>query len=69
MYVQRKQNEICFRLWNSDDPDLWVDHGWAPYEAIRQAASMYKGKGLDPNVAYDIKAAEALLQEETTDRP
>lgn len=63
MYVRRDHGEICFRLWNSDDPDLWIDHGWVPYEAIRQAASMYKGNGLDPNTAYDIRAAEALLTE------
>ena len=64
MYVRRDRNEICFRLWNGDDPALWIDHGWVPYGAIRQAASMYQGKGLDPDVAYDIRAAEALLRED-----
>ena len=36
-----------------------------PYGAIRQATSMYrKGSDFDPSQAYDIRVAEALLNEE-----
>ncbi len=62
MYVAKKEEEICFRLWNSDDPQLWEDHGWVPYEAIQQAQAMYQKKSaFDPAKAYDIAVATELL--------
>lgn len=64
MYVLRRDEEICFRLWNADDPQLWEQHGWVPYEAIQKAAGMYDKKGgFDPHQAYDLAIAEALLKE------
>ncbi|MCK4390089.1 MAG: hypothetical protein KAV83_07625 [Desulfobacterales bacterium] len=63
MYVREDENGIWFRLWNADDPELWEEHGWVLYDAIKQAAAMYKGKGLDPNQAYDIELAKMLLEE------
>lgn len=64
MYVQEKEGEIFFRLWNADDPKLWTDHGWIPYDAILQAAAMYKKKNdFDPDRAYDLGAAKAALKE------
>ncbi len=62
MYVRRTEGEVCFRLWNSDDPWLWTEHGWVPHGAIKQAASMYDGKNFDPG-AYDIDLADTLLKE------
>ncbi|EFK09081.1 conserved hypothetical protein [delta proteobacterium NaphS2] len=68
MYVQEKDGMVQFRLWNSDDSKLWEEHGWIPYDAILQAAEMYKNKSdkksdFDPNRAYDLDAAQALLKE------
>ena len=63
MYVRKQEDVVCFRMWNSDDPELWVEHGWVPFQAIRQAAAMYEGKEFDPNAAYDIQAANDLLSE------
>jgi hypothetical protein len=63
MYVRKKDNEIFFRLWNSDDLKLWEEHGWVPHGAIKQAAGMYKGGSFDPNRAYDIEIANSLIAE------
>ncbi len=64
MYVKEDGEDICFRLWNADDPGLWVEHGWVPYGAIQEARKMYTKKdGFDPNRAYDIDVARALLKE------
>ena len=64
MYVQEKEGMIHFRLWNSDDSKLWEEHGWIPYEAIQQAAAMYKQKNdFNPNDAYNPDIAKALLKE------
>jgi hypothetical protein len=70
MYVRPVGSQICFRLWNADDPILWEKHGWMPYEAILQASSQYQKKqgGIDPNRAYDIEAAKALIREEAMGR-
>lgn len=64
MYVDQLDGEIRFRMWNQEDPDMWQQHGWVPYGAILQAASMYKGDDFDPGQAYDIELAGALLKEE-----
>lgn len=64
MYVRKQGDDICFRLWNADDPVMWMEHGWVPHDAIRMASRMYDKKGFDPNRAYDIDAARALLAEE-----
>ncbi len=65
MYVKPVGNEVCFRLWNADDPKMWDEHGWLPYAMIREAAGRYQRKqnGFDPDRAYDIEAARALLKE------
>lgn len=63
MYVERREGAVWFRMWNADDPQMWAQHGWVPYEAIRKAAAMYTGKGFDPRRAYDLEIAEAVLAE------
>lgn len=63
MYVIETGKDIEFRLWNQDDPKLWDEHGWVPYSAIKQATTIYKGGSFDPNQAYDINAAMALLKD------
>ena len=64
MYVSGSEDNIYFRLWNSNDPDLWTDHKWVPYDAIKQAANIYKGKDFDPKQAYDIEVAKELIKED-----
>ena len=66
MYVRKAGEEICFRLWNSDDSKLWEEHGWVPHGAIKQAAGIYKGGSFDPDKAYDIHVAQALIAENST---
>ncbi|MFO7964481.1 MAG: hypothetical protein R6U50_11205 [Desulfobacterales bacterium] len=61
MYVKRHKNEIFFRMWNQDDPQLWEEHGWVPHEAIEKATKLYKGKTFNPHEAYDVRLAKALL--------
>ena len=63
MYVRETGEGVCFRLWNPDDPKLWDAHGWIPYDAVRQASAMYKGKDFNPTQAYDIEVARTLLRE------
>ncbi len=63
MYVKEEGGQVWFRLWNGDDPELWQEHGWVPYEAIRQAQAMYTGDKFDPAQAYDLNLARALLAE------
>ncbi|CAN2048016.1 conserved hypothetical protein [Candidatus Magnetomoraceae bacterium gMMP-1] len=65
MYVREDDDAIWFRLWNADDPQMWIEHGWIPYGAIKEAADMYQGKdGFDPKQAYDINIAKAMLKKE-----
>lgn len=67
MYVRMVDGEICFRLYKSDDSKMWEEHEWVPYDAILQAAAMYKNKsksGFDPVEAYDINIAKALLKKD-----
>ena len=63
MYVRSGDGEPEFRMWNQDDVQLWKSHGWVPYSAIRQAMAMYKGGPFDPDTAYDLEAANALINE------
>jgi len=65
MYVRAAGDEPEFRLWNQDDPQMWEAHGWVPYSAIVQARAIYKGGAFDPNKAYDVDAAQALIKEQS----
>ena len=64
MYVRDLGADVCFRMWNADDPELWKQHGWVPHKAIRQAAGMYRKGPFDPDQAYDIDLGRALLGED-----
>ncbi|RJQ86889.1 MAG: hypothetical protein C4519_01435 [Desulfobacteraceae bacterium] len=68
MYVRQNMDEIEFRMWNQDDPQLWEDHGWVPHSAIIQAQAMYTGRGFDPRRAYDLDLARALFRENQISR-
>jgi hypothetical protein len=63
MYVRDKDGAVWFRLWNADDPELWGEHGWVPYEAVKQAQARYEGQSFDPDQAYDLQTAKALIEE------
>jgi hypothetical protein len=64
VYVQEQGEEIFFRLWNSEDSKLWDEHGWIPYEAIKQAEAMFgRDKDFKPNQTYDLDIARAVLKE------
>ncbi len=62
-YVRKEKGEIFFRLLNSDDPGLWEEHGWLPYEAIKQATALNKNQNFDSKQVYDINMAKVLLDE------
>lgn len=64
MYVDQIEGDICFRLWNQDDPEMWEDHGWVPHAAVKQAAEMYSGDKFNPSQAYDLDVARELLKGE-----
>ena len=65
MYVKKVDGgEVCFRLWNADDPQLWMEHGWVPHVAIEQASAMYNRGGFDPQRAYDMDVARAILKQQ-----
>ena len=61
MYVQKGVQEIEFRLWNQDDPQMWEAHGWVPYGAIVKAQAMYQVGAFDPRRAYDLVLAKEAL--------
>ncbi|MDM8523850.1 hypothetical protein QUF80_10820 [Desulfococcaceae bacterium HSG8] len=63
MYVRETGGGISFRLWKKDEPELWEEHGWVPYDAINEAADTYEGN-FDPRRAYDIDVARTLLRED-----
>ena len=67
VYVRDNEfgDDVDFRLWRKDHPEVWDKHGWVPYEAIQQAAKMYKdmGRDTDPLMFYDIAVAKVLLKE------
>ena len=63
MYVRAGDGAVWFRLWNEEDPKLWDEHGWIPYEAVKQAQALYEGDSFDPAQAYDLEAAHALIDE------
>jgi len=64
MYVREKDGNLWFRLWDAGDPQLWEDHGWVPYGAIKKAQGLYQGKNFDPAQAYDLALATALIAED-----
>lgn len=64
MYVRDNNGTVEFRLYNPNEPVIWEKHQWVPYEAIRQAAEMYKERNAERNPLslYDIDIAKSLLR-------
>ncbi|HSO67129.1 MAG TPA: hypothetical protein VLP30_04655 [Desulfatirhabdiaceae bacterium] len=67
MYVHKKNDEIWFRMMKADDPKMWDEHGWVPYDAVVQASRLAENKKFDPLLVYDIQIARELIREEQTD--
>ena len=65
MYVRDNEGAIEFRLYNPTEPIIWEKHQWVPYDAILQAAEMFKARGTDRNplALYDMDIAKKLLSD------
>jgi hypothetical protein len=65
MYVRDNEGVIEFRLYNPSEPIIWEKHQWVPYDAILQAAEMFKarGTGRNPLALYDMDIAKKLLSD------
>ncbi len=67
MYVRPSEDEVEFRLHDSDNPDTWEHHDWLPWSAIQQAAELYRQEkkgGGPPLHLYDFDVAVRLLRDE-----
>lgn len=64
MYVRERAGQVEFRLWNQEQPKIWDQHEWLPYNVIQQAAARYAGKGDSPLTLYDLDVAMTLLREQ-----
>jgi len=66
MYVRRCNGTIEFRLHNPDYPEIWERHGWLDMDLIQRGASLFRqerGRHVDPLQLYDIRVAQAVLEE------
>ena len=65
MYVRDNAGQIEFRMYNPNEPIIWEKHQWVPYDAIKQAADMYKERatGRNPLALYDLEIAKNLLSD------
>ncbi len=64
MYVRLSPstpNVIEFRLYSSENPDIWERHEWIPREVVEAAAKQYTNPERDPLALYDESVARALL--------
>ena len=67
MYVRPVEEDVEFRLWDSDNPETWEHHNWIPWSAIQQAAELYRREkqgGGPPLHLYDIEVAVRLIRDE-----
>lgn len=67
VYIRKNDHdEIEFRLWEAEHPEVWEKHGWLPYSVIQRASALYrKERNADANPLnlYDLGVASALLGE------
>ena len=67
MYVRPYEDEVAFRLFDSDNSETWEHHDWLPWSAINQAAELYKAEkrgSAPPLHLYDIEIAVRLIRDE-----
>jgi len=62
MYVQELDGVIHFRLYSSENPEIWDRHGWLPLDVVKRAAAMYPGDK-DPARLYDENVAREVLRQ------
>ena len=69
VYVRAGEgDEVEFRLWQAEYPEVWEKHEWLPLGVIRQAARLYRERDSvaargDPMALYDETVARVLLRE------
>lgn len=66
MYVRKNAGGVIeFRLWSSDNPEIWDRHQWLSLDVIREALKLRTSSGGDsaPSQLYDERVAEGLLLE------
>ncbi len=66
IYVRRGEGGIEFRMWDAEHPEVWEKHQWLTSDIIALAAQMFQSEhadGASPASYYDVRVAEALLEE------
>lgn len=63
MYVHQENDEIWFRMMKADDPKMWDEHGWVPYDAVVEASKLAENRQFNPLLVYDIHVARELIRE------
>ena len=66
MYVRESPQGIEFRLYSSENPEIWERHGWITREVVRQAAALYTGAN-SPLLLYDEEVAREVLRQARAD--
>ncbi len=62
MYVREQGGELEFRLYSSEDPQIWERHDWLTLDVVKQAAGMYQGEN-SPLMLYDEQVAREVLRQ------
>jgi hypothetical protein len=65
MYVRLNQGRVEYRMWSSEDPDIWERHEWISREVVQKACEVFKIRDpkRNPLGLYDEDIAKALLKE------
>ncbi len=70
MYVRQNGSDIEFRMWDSEDSNVWENHIWLDMASLKKAADIYSShpnyKGRSPLHLYDLQLAQQLIIEEET---
>jgi hypothetical protein len=62
MYVREQDGALEFRLFSSEDPQIWERHQWLPLSVIQEAARQYPGDK-NPLLLYDEQVAREVLRQ------
>ncbi|MBO4368711.1 MAG: hypothetical protein J5803_01225 [Desulfovibrio sp.] len=66
VYVRKNdKQEIEFRLWADDTPEIWEKHPWLNHDVLSAASDLYKSERNEKAnqvELYDLKVAQSLLQ-------
>lgn len=66
MYVREQDGEVEFRLYSTENPQIWEGHGWLTYDQVRQAAEVYRqerNRDRNPLALYDLEVAKRLIRD------